>query len=93
MCLHTFGAEDPSDSPTGQPEPFREPIDNQNIVLVDVFNIFGGGDGRAVTVAGVIVPGVELVADQGGAAAAYGLDLGEFWIADHTSSRVAGIGR
>lgn len=47
---------------------------------------------RAITVGGVVVAAVELVADEGCATTANILDLSQLWVLDHTTRRVTGIG-
>lgn len=88
----TFGAQNPRNAPSRQPKPLSQAVNNQDIVFVHILDILGRRDGRSVAVAGVIVARVELVANEGGAAAANILDFGQLWIADDTAGRVAWVG-
>lgn len=49
---------------------------------------YGSADGGTIAVTGVVVPGVELVADKGGALPADVLDLGQLGIGDDPAGRV-----
>lgn len=88
----TLGAKDPCDSPSWQPEALGQTVNNEHIVLIDILNILSSGYGGAVAVAGVVVAGVELVADEGGASTADVLDLGELRVGYDAASRVAWVG-
>jgi hypothetical protein len=59
-----FGADDPADAPTGQAETLSQAVDKDDVVGVDVDDVGGGGDGGAVAVSAVVVPGVEFVEDE-----------------------------
>jgi hypothetical protein len=59
-----FGADDPADAPAGKAEALGQAVDEDNVVGVDVDDVGGGGDGSAVTVSAVVVPGVEFVEDE-----------------------------
>lgn len=88
----TLGAKDPGDTPSRQAEALGEPINDEDIILVDILHVLGGGNGSAVAVARVVVAGVELVADEGGAATADVLDLGQLRVRDDPAGRVARVG-
>lgn len=90
--LLTLGANDPCDSPSGKSETLGETINDQNIILIDILNVLGRGDGGAVAVAGVVVARVELVADEGGTATADVLDLGQLRVGNDTAGGVSGVG-
>lgn len=87
-----FGAENPGDTPARETEALGEAVNDEDIVFVDVFDVVSGGDDGAVTVGGVVVTAVEFVHDQGGAVTADVLDLGEFWVGDHLTGGVSGVG-
>jgi hypothetical protein len=54
----------PSDSPARKSEALGKTIDDQNIILINILNVFSGGDGSSVTVTGVVVSSIELVHDE-----------------------------
>lgn len=85
-------AEDPSNTPAWEAEPLGQAVDNEHVVFVDVDYVLGGGDGGSVAVGGVVVPRVELVADEGGALTADVLDFGELGVGDDEAGWVAGVG-
>ena len=87
-----LGPQDPGHAPPGQPEALGQPVDDEHVVLVDVHDVLGRADGRAVAVGRVVVARVELVADEGGAAAADVLDLGQLRVLDDPAGRVARVG-
>lgn len=88
----TLGTQDPGNSPSGKSEALSETIDDENIVLVDVLNVLGSRDGGTITVAGVVVTRVELVADEGGTVTANVLNLGKLGVGNNTASRVTRVG-
>jgi hypothetical protein len=88
----TLGTQDPGNSPSGKSEALGETIDDENIVLVDILNVLGSRDGGTITVAGVVVTRVELVADEGGTATANVLNLGKLGVGNDTAGRVARVG-
>lgn len=92
LCKLTLGAQDPGNSPSGKAEALGETVNDEDIILVDVLDVLGSGNGGTIAVAGVVVAGVKLVADEGGAATADVLDLGELRVGDNTAGRVAGVG-
>ena len=59
-----FGADDPADAPAGKAEALGQAVDEDDVVGVDVEDVGGGGNGGAVTVGAVVVPGVEFVEDE-----------------------------
>jgi hypothetical protein len=59
-----FGTDDPADAPTGKAEALGQTVDEDDVVGVDVDDVGGGGDGGAVAVGAVVVPGVEFVKDD-----------------------------
>jgi hypothetical protein len=87
----TLGAKYPGDTPARQAEALGEPINDEHVILVDILHVLGGGNGSAVAVARVVVARVELVADEGGAATADVLDLGQLRIRDDPAGRVARV--
>lgn len=88
----TLGAQNPGNSPSGKSEALGETIDDENIVLVDILNVLSSRDGGTITVAGVVVTRVELVADKGGTVTANVLNLGKFGVGNDTAGRVARVG-
>lgn len=87
-----LGAEDPRDSPAWEAEALGQAVDDEDVVLVDVDDVFGGADGGAVAVAGVVVARVELVRDEGGALPADVLDLGQLGVGDDAAGGVPRVG-
>lgn len=86
-----LGTNHPGDAPSGEAEPFRQAIDEQNVIFVHVFDVVGGADGSPVASGGVVVTAVELVHDQGGPATTDILDFGQFGVADHLTGRIARV--
>jgi hypothetical protein len=72
-----LGAEDPCYAPSGEAESLRETIENEYVVLVDVFDVVGRGDDSAVAVGCVVVSAVEFIHDERRAVAADVLNLSE----------------
>ena len=70
-----LGADNPSNTPARQAETLGQTVNDENIILINVDDVLGGTDGSAITVTGVVVAGVELVADESGAFTADVLDL------------------
>lgn len=89
----TFRSQNPGNTPSRKPEALSQAINDQNIVLIDVFNVLGGRDGAAITVARVVVAGVELIADEGGPTTADVLDLGQLGVRNHSSRGIARVRR
>ena len=87
-----LGTQDPSYAPAGQAEALGQAVNDEDVIYVDVLDVLGGGNGRAVAVGGVVVAGVELVADQSGTLAAEVLDLAQFRIGDDAAGGVAWVG-
>lgn len=87
-----LGSQDPRDTPSREAEALRQTINDQDIVLVDVLNVLGCGDRSAVTVAGVVVATVELVADECSTTAAEVLNFSQLGIGHNPSRRVARVG-
>jgi hypothetical protein len=87
-----FRANNPSNSPTWQPESLRQTIDNQNIVLIHVFDILRGADCCPVTVARVVISTIKLVHDEGRSVSTDILDLCQLWILDNSPCRIAWVG-
>lgn len=54
-----FGAEDPGYAPAGEAEALCEAVDDDDIVVVDVDDVVGGGDHSAVAVCRVVVALME----------------------------------
>jgi len=50
--------------PAGETESLGQSVYEEDVVFIDVDNVFGGRDGGAVTIAGVIVAAVEFVHDE-----------------------------
>ncbi len=92
QMLRTLGSQDPSNSPAGKTEALGKPINNQDIVLVDILDILGTRNGGSVAVAGVVVARVELVADKGRASTANVLNLGQLGVGHDTARGVARVG-
>lgn len=88
----TLGTNDPRNTPSGKTESLGETVNDENIVLVDILDVLGGRDGGTIAVAGVIVAGVELVANEGGTITANVLDLGKLGVGNDTAGRVARVG-
>lgn len=65
--------------PTWKAETLSQAVDNEDVVLIDVFDVVGGGDDGAVTVAGVVVAAVEFVHDECRAVCVNWLDLEVFY--------------
>ena len=87
-----FGPDDPGYAPSGKAETLRHAVDEEDIIFVHVFDVFRCADGRAITVACVVIPAIELVHDQRGAIAADVLDFFEFGVGHDLASGVARIG-
>lgn len=62
-------------------------------ILIDIDNVGGTADCRAITVSGVIVTTVEFIQNERCAISADVLDLGKLVIRDEVSSRVTGVRR
>lgn len=88
----TLGANDPRNSPSRQSEALGETIDNQDIVLINVLDVLGGRNGSTVAVAGIVVSGVELIADKGGAASAEVLDFSQLGVGNDSAGGIARVG-
>lgn len=84
----TFGAQNPGDTETRQPEPLGEPVNDQDIILIYVFHILGRGDSGAVAVTEIIVARIELITNEGSATTANVLNLRKLGVADDSSSRI-----
>lgn len=94
LLLHmklTLGAQDPGNSPSGKSEALGKTVNDEDIILIDVLDVFGGRDGGTITVAGVVVTRVELVADEGGTTTADVLNLGKLGVGNDTAGRVARV--
>ena len=87
-----LGAENPRDTPTGKAETLGKAVNDEDVVLVNILDVLGGGDGGAVTAARVVVTRVKLVADEGGAATADVLDLSQLRVGDDPARGVAWVG-
>jgi hypothetical protein len=92
MVVAYFRANNPSNSPTGQPESLRQTIDNQNIVFIHILNVLRGTDCCPVTVARVVISTIKLVHDKGRSVSTDVLDLRQLGILDHSPCRVAWVG-
>lgn len=90
--VRTLGSQNPRNSPARQSEALGETVDDEDVILVDVLDVLSGRDGGAIAGAGVVVTRVELVADEGGAAAANVLDLGQLGVGDDSTGGVARVG-
>lgn len=90
--LLTLGTNDPRNSPSGKSETLGKTVNDEDIILIDILDVLGGGDGATVAVAGVVVARVELVADEGGSATADVLDLSELGVGNDSAGRVSGVG-
>jgi hypothetical protein len=88
-----LGADYPGHTPARESEALGQAVDDEDVVVVHVDDVLGGGNNGAVAVGGVVVPGVELIHDQSGAVTADVLDLGQFWVRNHLASWVAWVGR
>lgn len=88
---HTLGSDNPSNSPTGKSETLSKTVDDQNVVLVDILDVLSGGDGGTIAVAGVVVSGVEFVANESGATTANVLDLGKLRVGNDSAGRVSWV--
>lgn len=60
-------------------------------VLVDILDILGTTQSRAVATCCVIVPSVKLIQDQSGAVTADILDSRKFWVCNDMAGRISGI--
>ncbi len=49
--------------PAWKAKTLGQAVDDEDVVLIDVFDVVGSGDNGAVTVAGVVVAAVEFVHD------------------------------
>jgi hypothetical protein len=49
--------------PAWKAKTLGQAVDDEDVVLIDVFDVVGGRDDGAVTVAGVVVAAVEFVHD------------------------------
>jgi hypothetical protein len=87
-----LGTKDPRNTPSGKTETLREAVDDEHVVLVDIFDVVGGGNNGAVAVGCVVVSAVEFVHDQRSAVTADILDLCEFGVRHHLSRRVTRVG-
>lgn len=87
-----LGAQDPGHSPARQAESLSQPVDDENIVVINVLDVFGGRNHGAVAFGGVVVAAVELVHDEGGTVTADVLNLAQFRIRDHLACGVARVG-
>lgn len=56
-------SQNPGNTPSREAEPLGQSVDDEHVVLVYILDVLGGRDSGAVAVAGVVVAGVELVAD------------------------------
>lgn len=88
-----FGTNDPCDAPSRQSKPLRQPVNEENVIFVHIFDIVRRTHGRPITVAGVVVATVELIHDQRRSITTNILDLGQLGILDNLAGRVARIGR
>lgn len=86
-----LGSQNPSDTPSRETEALSKPIDNEDIILIHILDVLGGGDSSSVAVAGIVVARVELIANKGCAATADVLDLGQLGVGDHSTGRVTGV--
>nr|POE47029.1 hypothetical protein CFP56_00361 [Quercus suber] len=78
-----LGPDDPGHAPTGQAEALGQAVDDEHVILVDVFDVVRRADDGAVAVGRVVVAAVELIHDQSGAVTAVVLDLSQFWVGNH----------
>ncbi len=88
-----LGSNDPGYTPSWKTEALGQSVKDENIILVDVFNVVGSGDDGAVAVGRVIVTAIELVHDQCRTITADVLNLSEFRVGDHLACGVTGVGR
>lgn len=88
----TLGTNDPCDTPARKTEALGKTVNDEHIILIDILDVLGGGNGSTVAVASVVVAGVELVADKGGTATANVLDLSQLGVGNDTAGRVTGVG-
>jgi len=77
-----LGADDPCYTPSREAEALGQTVDDEDVVLVYVFDVVGGRDDGAIAIGGVVVSAVEFVHDQGCAVSADVLDLCEFGVGD-----------
>jgi len=87
----TLRSQDPGNSPARQAEALGKTINNQNIILVNILNVLSSTDGASRAVIGVIVSGVEFIGDECRTVSTQVLDLGKFWVDNHTTGRVARV--
>jgi hypothetical protein len=87
-----FRADNPRHAPAGEAEALCQPVDEEDVVEVDVDDVGGGGEGGPVAVGGVVVARVEFVEDEGGAVTADILDEGEFFGVELVAGWVARVG-
>ena len=88
---HTFRPQDPRNAPSWQSEALGKAIDDEDVILVHIFDVLGCGNGGTVTVACVVVARVEFVADERGAAATDVLDLSQLGILDDPACGIARV--
>ena len=86
-----LGTDDPGDSPARETETLRQAVYQEDVILVDVDDVVGGGDASAVAIAGVIVAGVEFIHDQGGTVTANVLDFRELRVLYNLPGRVSRV--
>ena len=89
--LRTLWPKDPGNAPSRQTETLGKAVNNQDVVLIHVFHILSRGNRSSVTVAGVVVSGIELVTYKGGAAATNVLNLGQLRVGNDTPGRIARV--
>lgn len=91
LSAHTLGTEDPGNSPAGQAEALGKPINNQNIVLINILDIFGGGNRSSIAVSCVVVARVKLVTDKRCAATTNILNFSQLGISDNAACGIARV--
>jgi hypothetical protein len=90
--LANLRANNPCNSPSRKSKSLSKSIDDQNIIFVNILNIFSCTYSCAITVTCVIVTTIEFVHDQRGSVPADVLDLSELGVFDNLSCRIAGVG-
>lgn len=88
-----FRTDDPCDAPSRQSEPLRQTVQEQDVIVVHVFDVIGRTHGRSVTVARVVVATIELIHDERCSITTNVLNLGQLGILDDMTRRVARVGR